>query len=100
MGHPQSLTNMKTDNITDNGFEYINIKEDKSKSIDMQFRWLKSREAELEFFRNSMQMRIVNGTQKQIIDDLPTTPQLLHQYQQQTSPEMQCAAKTEQNPSN
>ena len=41
----------------------------------------KSREADREFFRNLMQMRIVNGTYQQTIDNLPTPPQLIHQFQ-------------------
>ena len=54
----------------------------------------KAREADREFFRNLMQMRIVNGTQQQTIDNLPTTPQLIHQSQQQTNQATHSAVTT------
>ena len=49
MGHPQPPTKMKTNNSTANGFANSTIKEDKSKAIDMQFHWLKCREAQQQF---------------------------------------------------
>ena len=58
----------------------------------------KAREADREFFRNLMQMRIVDGIQQQNIDKLPPTPQLIHQSQQQTNLATHSAATTKQIP--
>jgi hypothetical protein len=49
MGHPQPKTPIKTDNSTAERFINSNIQPKRTKSMDMQFKWLKDREAKDQF---------------------------------------------------
>ncbi len=49
MGHPQPKTLIQTDNSTAEGFINSKIQPKRTKSMDMQFEWLKDREAKDQF---------------------------------------------------
>ena len=49
LGHPQPATPMKTDNSTANGILNGTIKQQRSKTIDVRFCWLKDRAEQGQF---------------------------------------------------
>ena len=49
MGHPQPPTPIQVDNSTTNGFANKQIKQQKSKSMDMRFYWIQDRVAQKQF---------------------------------------------------
>ncbi len=49
MGHPQPPTPVQVDNSTTNGFANKQIKQQKSKSMDMRFYWIQDRVAQKQF---------------------------------------------------
>ena len=49
MGHPQPATKIKTDNATANGIINGNVKQNRSKGIDMRFYWLQDRVQQQQF---------------------------------------------------
>jgi hypothetical protein len=49
MGHPQPKTPIQTDNSTAKGFINSKIQPKRTKSMDMQFKWLKDRQAKEQF---------------------------------------------------
>ena len=49
LGHPQSKTPIQTDNSTENGLLNNTIIPKATKSIDMQFHWMRCRDAQGQF---------------------------------------------------
>ena len=49
MGHPQPPTPVQVDNTTTNGFANKQIKQQRSKAMDMRFYWLQDRVAQKQF---------------------------------------------------
>ena len=49
MGHPQPAIKIETDNIIANRFVNSTTRQNKTKSVEMRFNWLKCRPAQLQF---------------------------------------------------